>query len=68
MDFARYPIDSEGNSFFYVVSQGNVTVDLARLKEQLQEIIDSLDALHLNYSAERDVMNDCLAMMASAEE
>lgn len=68
MDFARYPIDSEGNSFFYVVSRGNVTVDLVQLKEQLQEIINSLDALYLKYSAERDVMNECLAMMASAEE
>ena len=68
MDFARYPIDSEGNSFFYVVSQGNVTVDLVKLKEQLQEIINSLDDLHLKYSAERDVMNECLALMAAVEE
>ena len=68
MDFARYPIDSDGNSFFYVVSRGNITVDLVQLKDELQEIMSSLDALHIKYSVERDVMNDYMAMMASAEE
>ncbi len=68
MDFARYPIDTEGNSYFYVVSQGNVTVDLEVLKEKLQGILDSLDALYCMFSVERDEQNEYLAMMVSMEE
>lgn len=68
MDFARYPIDTDGNPYFYVVSRGNITVDLVVLKEKLQGIIDSLDALYCMCSVERDELYECLSMMESTEE
>ena len=68
MDFARYPIDTNGNPYFYVVSQGNTTVDLDVLKENLQGIMDSLDALYCMCSVEREELYECLSAMESTEE
>ena len=68
MDFARYPIDTDGNPYFYVVSRRNITVDLDVLKEKLQEIIDSLDAIYYMYSVERERLYECLSARESTEE
>ena len=68
MDFARYPIDTDGNPYFYVVSRGNITVDLDVLKEKLQGIMDSLDAIYCGCSVRRDEPYESLSMMESTED
>lgn len=52
MDFARYPFDTEGQAYFYVISQRNVVVDMEYLLQQVNEIKDSLDSLSTMFQVE----------------
>lgn len=51
IDFARYPVKTDGTPHFYVDSQDNVVVDLERLLAVVQEVSDTLENVYLMYEA-----------------
>ena len=56
IDFARYPIDTDGTEHFYVAETENVTIDLENLKNRFEDISESLDCIYSFYSEELDYM------------
>ena len=61
IDYARYPMDTDGNSFFYV-SYENVTVDLTNLNERFLLIMDAIDSLYYYCIGEQDLKNEMISM------
>lgn len=57
IDFARYPIDTDGNPHFYVEDFENVVIDIDNLNGRFAEIYDSLEALYMMYESERENRN-----------
>lgn len=56
MDFARYPVSTDGVPHFYISTKENVVVDLEAFKYQLTEAFESLESLYDMYSAEREAI------------
>lgn len=56
IDFARYPIDTDGKEHFYVAETENVTIDLENLKIRFEDISESLECIYSFYSEELDYM------------
>lgn len=52
MDFARYPIDTDGNLHFYVAEIENVVVDIENLQSRYMQIKDCLEGIFLKYESE----------------
>lgn len=49
MDFARYPLDTENNEYFYVKSFDNIVVDIENFKIRFKKITDSLESVYIYY-------------------
>lgn len=54
MDFARYPIDIDGNEQFYIVLDNNVVIDVENLQNRFKEINESLSSLYSLYQEEAE--------------
>lgn len=54
MDFARYPFDTDGNSYFYVKENDNVVIDVENLSNRFSAIRDSLESLCFMYEENRE--------------
>lgn len=57
IDFARYPIDTNGNPHFYVEASENVVIDIENLNGRFEAICDCLEALYMMYESERENHN-----------
>lgn len=57
MDFARYPIDIDGNEQFYIVFGDNVVIDIENLRNRFIEIDKSLFSIYSMYQAEAEALN-----------
>ena len=49
MDFARYPIDSDGKPHFYVAQLDNVVIDMENLRTWYEDAYERLDGLFVKY-------------------
>ena len=54
IDFARYPIDTEGKPHFYIAALENVVVDIENLKERYSKVRDSLCGIYYMLEAEQE--------------
>ena len=58
MDFARYPITTEGKPHFYISANENVVIDVENLGKRFVEIRECLEALYLMYEAEAEAFEE----------
>lgn len=58
MDFARYPIDTEGNPHFYVDEIENVVIDVENLLSRFLKIKDILEGMFMQYEDELENMQN----------
>ncbi len=59
IDFARYPISTEGISHFYINSDDNIVIDVENLGMRFDEIRETLDGLYLLYDSEMEKREEC---------
>lgn len=59
IDFARYPISTEGISHFYINSDDNIVIDVENLGMRFDEIRKNLDGLYLLYDSEMEMREEC---------
>lgn len=57
MDFARYPLDTKNNDYFYVKSFDNVVVDIENFKNRFEDITDSLESVYYYLEEKFEVQN-----------
>ena len=57
MDFARYPLDTKNNDYFYVKSFDNVVVDIENFKNRFENITDSLESVYYYLEEKYEVQN-----------
>lgn len=57
MDFARYPVDIEGNPHFYIESSDNVVVNVEELYRRFTAIVSSLEGIYSMYREEMEHNN-----------
>lgn len=57
MDFARYPVDIEGNPHFYIESSDNVVVNVEELHKRFTAIASSLEGIYSMYREEMEHNN-----------
>lgn len=50
IDFARYPVTTEGTQHFYIRNNDNEVVDIDNLKQRYIEVIECLEGLYDKYS------------------
>lgn len=53
MDFARYPVDTDGKAHFYIESEDNVIVNVKALYDNFNKISASLECIYNLYMEER---------------
>lgn len=57
IDFARYPIDSDGKPHFYIESSDNVVVNVMELNKRYIDVASSLQSIYSMYREEMEQNN-----------
>ena len=68
IDFARYPMDVNGNDHFYIKEYENVIVDLENLKERFNEVVNALRSLYDKFSYEKEAWLENLYLQQQESE